>query len=341
MRVCFFGQFVVFFRYLFHSLFIIAIALQVGIIHVAHFMQRYKRVPYAHSIADIIAKCAVAVYIFRAKFAVFSDLHITQSKPQHVSHLKSALTDVVELGGFSAVFTVGDNTDQGSASEYDLLLQTVESVEGAPDVYYTLGNHDLVYGSGHADQVKLFKEKTGMPSQYYSVELNGMRFIVLGSDSATTSGAIAKAQLDWLKSELSKCDKSKPTFIFLHQPLIDTVSGSLYSQDKVIQDWYGVANAEKDIREMLKNYPNAFLFTGHTHWTLESFHPILAGCGEDANFANCASVGYLWDDTDSATGGSEGYFVEVYEDYILLRGREFVKGNWCGAAQFLIPIKGE
>ena len=271
------------------------------------------------------------------KFAVFTDLHITSSKAHHVTHLKAALNDVKELGGYSAIFTTGDNTDTGSAAEWDLLLKTVNSVEGIPDIYYALGNHDMVYGSGHAYQVNLFKQKTGMPDQYYSVELNGIRHIVLGSDIATTAGGINKPQLDWLRSELSKCDKSKPTFIFLHQPLKETVSGTLYSKDNVIQDWFGVTNAEKDIRAMLKEFPNAILFTGHTHWSLESLQPILAGYGDDATFVNCASVGYLWDDIDSATAGSQGYFVEVYEDYILLRGREFVKGNWCGAAQFLIP----
>ena len=271
------------------------------------------------------------------KFAVFTDLHIISSKAHHVTHLKAALNDVKELGGYSAIFTTGDNTDTGSAAEWDLLLKTVNSVEGIPDIYYALGNHDMVYGSGHAYQVNLFKQKTGMPDQYYSVELNGIRHIVLGSDIATTAGGINKPQLDWLRSELSKCDKSKPTFIFLHQPLKETVSGTLYSKNNVIQDWFGVTNAEKDIRAMLKEFPNAILFTGHTHWSLESMQPILAGHGDDATFVNCASVGYLWDDTDKETAGSQGYFVEVYEDYILLRGREFVKGNWCGAAQFLIP----
>lgn len=224
----------------------------------------------------------------------------------------------------------------------------METVNGAgallPDIYYAIGNHDIVYNNnaGYDKQIALFKEKTGMPGAYYSVELNGTSFIVLGSDTAVGEGTVGKEQLDWLKTELSKTDKNKPVFLFLHQPLIETVSGSLYSQDNEIQDWYGIIDTADEIRAILKEYPNAFLFTGHTHWTLESKQPLLAGRGEDATFVNCASVGYLWTDNDTSTGGSEGYYIEVYEDYILLRGREFVKGNWCAAAQFIIPItKGE
>jgi hypothetical protein len=293
---------------------------------------------YISAPSELKAKKSKLLY----KFSVLTDLHVTASKPQHVSHLKMAFKDIIAQGGVSAIFTVGDNTDNGSAAEYDLLLKTVSSAgDDLPDIYFTPGNHDLVYGNGYDAQLKLFKEKTGAPGAHYSVELKGARFIVLGSDSAVTAGTIGRAQLDWLKAELDKCDKSTPTFLFLHQPLIDTVSGSLYSKDKVIQDWFGVSDAEPEIRAMLKEYPNAFLFTGHTHWTLESVQPMLAGYGKDANFINCASVGYLWNDNDKATGGSEGLYVEVYEDYILLRGREFLKGNWCAAAQFLIPIKGE
>ncbi len=62
------------------------------------------------------------------------------------------------------------------------------------------------------------------------------------------------------------------------------------------------------------------------------------GNGKDATFANTASVGYLWSDEDKAISGSEGYDVEVYEDYVLLKGREYTGGDRCAAAQFNIPL---
>ena len=66
--------------------------------------------------------------------------------------------------------------------------------------------------------------------------------------------------------------------------------------------------------------------------------PLLYGQGKDATFVNTAAVSYLWSDDDTAVDGAEGYYVEVYEDYILLKGREYTNGDWCAAAQFRIPL---
>ena len=66
--------------------------------------------------------------------------------------------------------------------------------------------------------------------------------------------------------------------------------------------------------------------------------PLLYGQGKDATFVNTAAVSYLWSDDDTAVDGSEGYYVEVYEDYILLKGREYTNRDWCAAAQFRIPL---
>ncbi len=278
------------------------------------------------------------------KFNVLTDLHITPSRPNHSSHLTMAFEDIISFGESAAIFTCGDNTDRGTSEEYALLLDIIEKAGNRlPDIYFALGNHDIVYNNnaGYSNQIKLFENNLKTDAPYYSVELNGTRFITLGSDTLSATGTIGNAQLEWLKAELEKTDKGSPVFIFVHQPLKDTVSGSLYSIDNEIQDWFGIYETADELREILNDYPNAYLFTGHTHWSFESLQPVLLGRGEDANFVNCASVGYLWNDMDTSTGGSQGLYVEVYEDYILLRGREFLKGVWCAAAQFKIPIYGE
>lgn len=272
-------------------------------------------------------------------FAVLTDLHITSSKPAHLSHLALALEDIKNNETpVSAIFTAGDNTDRGTVAEYELLMQIIEDAGEIPPIYFAMGNHDMTYGDGYEVQVKRFLEYTGLENPYYSIEMEGARFIVLTSQQATTSGVMKGDQVRWLKAELAKCDPDTPVFLFLHQPLKDTVSGTLSYVDPDIQDWFGVQNADKELRKMLKEYPNAVLFTGHTHWMLESLQPLLCGKGQDASFVNCASVGYLWTDEDKAAGGSQGMYVEVYEDYILLRGREFLFGKWCASAQLMIPI---
>lgn len=276
------------------------------------------------------------------KFSVLTDLHITSERSAHISHLRTALAEINKLApDTAAIFTVGDNTNGGTKEDYELLLKTVEEGMGGSEIpiYYGLGNHELVFNGTYASQMELFKKYTGMPGAYFSVSIGGTKAIFLGSDEQVGEGVMHKAQLDWLEDELASVGTEKPVYLFMHQPLIETVSGSLYSKDPDVQYWYGFSGANSRLRALLKKYPNAILFTGHTHWTFESEGPILYGNGDDASFVNCGAVGYLWTDDDNSTGGSEGYYVEVYEDYILIRGREFVSGKWCGAAQFLFPIK--
>ena len=81
------------------------------------------------------------------------------------------------------------------------------------------------------------------------------------------------------------------------------------------------------------------MFSGHTHWNLDSYQPILFGNLQGASYVNCSSVGYVWNDEDKQEPGSEGIFVEVYEDYVLVKGREFVDRKWIANAQFVFPIK--
>lgn len=172
----------------------------------------------------------------------------------------------------------------------------------------------------------MFKKYTSAPNNYYSFNICNHLFIILGSDSTIFfwgGKTIHKTQLDWLKEELAHYHKNQFTFLFVHQPLIDIVSDSLYSKDEKIQCWYGI-DTRKQTKGILKEYPNAILFTGHTHWTLDAFRPILFESGKNAHFVSCSSVGYLWKDNNQSESGSKGIFIEVYEDYLLIQGRKFV-----------------
>lgn len=284
-------------------------------------------------------------------FFVLSDMHVNQEILQYETNLTRALEDVQALDKDSlAIMTVGDNTDNGKPWEYDLLMNIVQNAgEDLPPVYYALGNHDLLNNFdrrrkrveetetvSYGQQEQLFLEKTGMSATYYSLEMNGTKFITLASEELFREETSAE-QLAWLEAELNSADAGAPIFIFLHEPLPDTVSGSLSWLDAEIQDWYGAYEQVEEIRALLAEYPNALLFTGHTHWELESIQPVLMGLGKDATFVNCASTAYLWTDTDEERAGSQGWYVEVFEDYILLRGRDFSEEKWCAVAQFLIP----
>lgn len=272
-------------------------------------------------------------------YAVLTDIHIDLNSPKHISNFTLALDEINSLyPDIAAVFTCGDNTNSGEDAQYELLMDTLQSRKPAAPVYFAMGNHDFIgEGKTMLNRINTFRRYTGMPNSYYSVDVKGTKCIFLASDRRVMGEKINFLQMCWLKNELKSIDKNDRVMIFMHQPLIDTVSGSLYSLDKEKQDWYGFSADNKRLRALLADYPNAFVFSGHTHWTFDSVQPVLLGRGSDANFVNCASVGYLWNDDDMYEKGSECMFVEVYEDYVLLKPRELVNGSWCSAAQILVP----
>ena len=87
----------------------------------------------------------------------------------------------------------------------------------------------------------------------YSFEHKGLHFVALDNVS-DPNGLIGDNQLQWLRADLAKLDKSQPIVVFAHRPLFD-----LYSQ----WDW-ATKDGAKAI-EILTPYQNVTVFYGHIH----------------------------------------------------------------------------
>lgn len=130
--------------------------------------------------------------------------------------------------------------------------------------------------------------------------------------------------------------EGRPTFLFLHQGLMDTVAGTFQ-----YQNWHGVKQSAQ-LRRILRQYPEVVLFSGHSHWTMESAHTVKPADSSLPSVVSTASCAYLWDDSCMATNvgivGSEGYYIYLYENCLIVRGRSFDRGEWIGSAQFILPL---
>ena len=278
------------------------------------------------------------------EFQVISDFQLGYNGTQQTIRTENAFRQIKELSpATSGIFIVGDMTEHGTESEYQDMASIVSRVYGneKPDLYYAIGNHESYNKQTYTEMLALYEKYTGQNAPYYTVEISGMKFIVLGSvrESAQVGvyAELGREQLDWLEKELEATDDKTTVFLFLHQPLKNTVSGTLES---LSQTWYGLYSDEDlRLRQILKNHTNVTFFTGHTHWHLESESPALFGNGKDANYFNTASVGYLWQGEGGGGHypGSQGLFVEVFEDYFTVRGREFENEMWLTDAQYVLP----
>ncbi len=177
-----------------------------------------------------------------------------------------------------------------------------------------------------------FNEATGTAGSYYDRWLGGYHFIFIGTEKPLSKDChLSAVQLEWLDSTLAaSTEQTRPIFLFLHQPLMNTVAGSLEEQG-----WYGV-HQDEALRRILSGYPQVILFTGHTHWQLGSPHTMYDGQGVLPAMFNASSVGYLWTDADEYLEGSEGYYVDIYERHVRVRGRNFVTGTWIEQADYTV-----
>lgn len=165
------------------------------------------------------------------------------------------------------------------------LMQDAMNAVGFSDtsVQVTIGNHDALnhsvstmkqYYTG--DAAEWFPTSTG----YYHKKQSGFDFIYLnGNDNGT-------AQINWLTSEMAAIQEEqtaegmvKPIFLFIHIPLKGTL------------DYDGYTGNE-GIKNVLKNYPQAIVFSGHTHVPIAKDDSISQEAGFTA--VNEGAMNYSW-----------------------------------------------
>ncbi len=274
------------------------------------------------------------------EFQALSDIHISTAVRE--AHYRAMLKDVAENSPNSVgIFVAGDNVDSGpNDSWWKKLWELYDKVDGLPDMYLAIGNHEFTGYQSYEPALEQFLEYLRLPEEvdkpedvpYYDVWINDYHFIVLGNTvyEPGVRATIGDKQYDWLEEKLAEDADGRPVFLFMHQGMKNTVSGTAESEK-----WWGI-NDDARLRELLAEYPNVFFFTGHTHATMDSPNSMYGG-GDSAALFNTGSVGDLWiPSTDTVLEGSQGLYVQVYADKVLVRGRDFVTGQWVASAQFVV-----
>lgn len=285
------------------------------------------------------------------EFQIVSDIHVTGTAAnEYTANYIKMLNDIAANSKKSqGIFVVGDIAHNGYESEYQLAAQLYAEVKGLPKMYYGIGNHDLWnHGNSIDEATKLFCKYAVLPDgshptdSSYDFWLGGYHFIFLGTDFYNSlTASFNMNTINWFESVLTENrDPERPIFVMLHQSLKNTVSGSLDGQG-----WDGVeATSATLLKRVLVKYPEILMFNGHSHWTLDS-ESCMYGATEELpiNIFNTASVAYLWTSYDVTEGvrmeGSQGYYIRVYEDRVLILGRDFITGEWVSSAQFCVEFE--
>lgn len=275
-------------------------------------------------------------------FNLLSDTHLTSDLGfVHDLNFDYALKEMNKLDpNSSALIINGDTVDKGLEENWEGYSKILNQNKH-PKVDLSLGNHDTWQENAWIDENEYAKSKenflkySGAPNVYYDDWINGNHFIFLGSEKSDGNTAyFSDDQLKWFDKTLAEnAASNKPIFVFIHQPLHDTVAGSKDGQgcgDDLAQD--------TQVRQILAKYPQAILFTGHTHWEFGSKDVMYNA--KYCTMINIPSCGYCWTDANTEDDISEGYYVEVYKDKVLVKGRNFTNREWDKTAQYEVNYEG-
>lgn len=211
-------------------------------------------------------------------FDVFSDIQ------GHIDDWDAVLTDAEQSApGSVATVINGDIVDRGYAEEYDEVREVMDAHDRNQPMLTSFGNHEA-YAPAWCDQETLCQPS--WPNGFTPEDLYGTYFDFAGTDKVygerVVDGVpmigigpdklmwwedanlddhvhIGQEQMDWFRDRVRTHGRTgKPFFVFTHYPLADTVTQSDGDAGR-----YHLM--EDEIREILGDYPQAVLFSSHTH----------------------------------------------------------------------------
>lgn len=278
------------------------------------------------------AEAAAPVDVKPFRIGLLSDVHL-QPEERFVSEkLAKAVRELQEAGAQFWVVN-GDVADHGRAEEHAELKRVMGDLARPETLLVNVGNHEF-YDMKTTDDVSIrrFTEAFGLAKPYSNRVVGGIHMVMLSQEMWKTAPYnndwcwMTQEQVDWFGKVLAE-HRDKFTCVFMHQPLNDTVTGSLGPKA------FGSTNMADQVYALLKENPQVRLwFSGHTHRRLDAAGQVVTK--EHTTFVALGSTIYLL----GPGKGSGGYgrdwdanqtrLMEVYPDKVVLRARDHQAGKW-------------
>lgn len=263
-------------------------------------------------------------------FGALSDVHVVYYTA--AEDFQNALTYLNEDAGVAFTCICGDLTGDGTAAQLAQYKEIVDTYSSDIPVYAISGNHEAAGGEVTDDSISPY---TGQPL-YYSFSYGSDMFIMCGYHRLNNGNMFSEGELQWLYQTL-EYNRDKRCFVFFHVfPWGDSGNpGDLYWTD------FFQGTQKTVFQSLLKHYKNTVFFHGHSHTKFK-----LQAVDEKANYST--ACGYrsvhipslavprdiVGEELHDIYGDSEGYVVDVYENGVHLRGRDFAGEKYLPIASY-------
>lgn len=205
-----------------------------------------------------------------------------------LKYYKSQNVDLLVFNGD----IVNATGDYAAYSAYNKILDYVygEDRAEAPHIIYPMGNHEFYGGN----QEHNFYKSTGLPLNTRTI-VNGYSFISISnsklekgdeelaeSNDTLADGTYNEKRIEFLKEQLAAAnteDPNKPILFFIHMPISNIVNGGHWATPQY-----------EEIYNILKEYPQAVIFTGHSHYCMSDERAIMQ---KDFTVINTGTTSYF------------------------------------------------
>ena len=309
-----------------------------------------------------------ALYTFGAISDPQLDNQSTSRYPYDEKHLAEALETLAKRGVDFTVSSGDTVNDQDGAKSYAAEYKTyqrilADSSYSAP-IYEAVGNHDVGtdWYNANSNNNAPFIKATGLNSVKTTIDAGkpyfevtepktGDHFIFMaleGGFYTNKNTQFSTAQLNWLEGLLKKYNNDgKNIFIIEHANIAGWGSG-----DKPTAPYYydlGLVKTNSDVSRFIKlmeTYKDCVIITGHTHLELSAQYNYSDNNGSSAVMMHNSAIGGVRYINSSGNvqrdpaieGLSEGYIVEVYEDFMLFNGTNMYYNETMPQCCYIIPM---
>lgn len=285
---------------------------------------------------------------------LISDTHVEMTEYLRPEFLKAGFRNMKYAKNDIDVMVVdGDITNYADEPSLAYYYEIIKEHSPVP-VITVAGNHDIGH-AGDRDVTDISREEamanfirysneyygTNHEHNYYSRDVEGYKFIILG-DEVINGGHwdgmdISAEQMAFFDQELAEGTKEgKPVFVCCHWP-VDGINGQ-----EIIYPDSGIDLAVNDIKTVMEKYENVIYISGHMHggirctWAGEKYDMPIVEQVNGVTYVSLPTFGIV--NMYGLLQAGTGMQMEVYEDEIIFRPRNFVTNQWFTNSVYTIDL---